>query len=182
MTAVMISVIAAAVTIVTLRVSNFHELDPAGTALRIATGVLAWELIVCLCWAAWNWRGSAGIGTLLRTGRFEKRQKPGRWTRALRWTRDTIALAAVVFGVLLIRFHNEPSAPSAAAEVLVAIKIVQAATSSLIITVDKAFTRTLESARRSQPPSKPKLVPVEEILSRPDIAGHRPYEPRHAPD
>jgi hypothetical protein len=48
--------------------------------------------------------------------------------------------------------------------------------------MDKALTRVIERAKRGQPPSNPKLVPVEDILSRPDIAGQHPYEPRHTSD
>lgn len=177
--AVMSAVFAAAVAIVTLQVGGFDELDPAGTALRIAAAVLAWELVTCLFSTAWHWRGRAGLGTFVRTGQSEKRQKSGRRSRALRWTRDALALAAVVFGILLLRFPNEPSAPWAAAWVLVAIKGLQAAIFSSIAAAGKALDRVFERAERAQPPN-PNLVPVEDILSRPDIAGQHPYEPRHA--
>ncbi|PWR06802.1 hypothetical protein DKT69_36090 [Micromonospora sicca] len=180
--AVVNAVFATAVTVVTLRVGGFHELDPAGTALRIGAAVLAWELVTCLLSAAWYWRGSAGLGTFLRTGRSEKRQKRGRWFRALRWTGDAVAVAAAVFGILLLRFPDEPSARWAAAEVLVVIKGLQAAMFGALVAVNKAFDRGRERWQRAQPATNPKLVPVEDILSRPDIAGQRPYEPRHAPD
>jgi hypothetical protein len=135
------AVLTATATIVTLRVGGFHELDPSGTAVWIAAGVFAWVLVTCLFWAARHWRGPAGLGEFLRTGRSERRQKPGRWSRAIRWTRDAATLAAVVFGVLLLRFPNEPSAPSAAVAVLVAIKVAQTAIFMLLVAVEKALVR-----------------------------------------
>ncbi|GAA4264247.1 hypothetical protein [Dactylosporangium darangshiense] len=173
------AVFAGAVTLGTLRVGGFHELDPPGTALRIGAAVLGWEFVNCLFWAARRWRGPAGMYAFLRTGRAERRHKPGRRSRVLRWARDTAALAAMVSAILLLRFPNEPSAPRAAIAVLVATKVLQAAISLLLATMDKAIGRVSERTQLVQPSSNPNLVPVEDLLSRPDIASQHPYRPRH---
>lgn len=179
--ALMSAVFAAAVTMVVLRLGGFHELDPAGTALRIAAVVLAWRLVTCLFWAARHWRGPAGAGTFVRTGRSESRQKGSRWSRALSWTGDAVALATVVFGILLLRFPHEPSAPLAAASVLVVIKGLQAAIFTSFAAADKALSRASERMERAHP-AKSNLVSVEDIPSRSDIAGQHPYQARHASD
>src|SRR6185369_17339056 len=121
--AAVIAVFAGTVTLGTLRVGGFHELDPPGTALWIGAAALGWEFVAGLFSAARRWRGPAGLHALLRTGRAEHRHKPGRRSRVLRWACDAAALAAMVFAILLLRFPNEPSAPRAAIAVLVAIKV-----------------------------------------------------------
>lgn len=180
--AMLSGVFAAVVTVATLRVAGFHELDPAGTAWRIGAAVLAWELLNRLLWAAWHWRGSAGLGVFLRTGRSAQRRERGGWFRVLWWTVDAVAVAAAVVGILLLRFPDEPSAWWAAAEILVVIKGLQAAIFWSLVAVNKAFDRGRERLERAQPLSNPKLVPVEDILSRPDITEQHPYKPRHGAD
>jgi len=170
-------VFAAVVTVVTLRVGGFHELDPAGTALRVAAAVGAWELVTFVLSTARHWRDSTGVGAFLSTGRSEKPPKGGRWSRVLWWTRDAAAMAVVVFGVLLLRFPDEPSVWWAAAAVLVMIKILQAVTLRVLVAMSNMINRWVERQRerqeRAQRPSDPITVPVEDILS--------PSAPRHFP-
>lgn len=179
-------VFAAVVTVVTLRVGGFHELDPAGTALWVGAAVGAWQLVTAVLWIARHWRDSTGIGVYLRTGRSEKPPKGGRWSRVLWWTSDAVAMAVAVFGVLLLRFPDEPSVWWAAAAVLVMIKILQAVTLRVLVAVSNMINRGAKRQRerqeRAQRPSDPITVPVEDILSPADIAGRHAYEPRQARD
>ena len=177
--AAVIAVFAGTVTLGTLRVGGFDELDPPGTAVRIGAAALGWEFVAGLVWAARRWRGSAGIYAFLRTGRAEQRHKPGRRSRVLWWAGDAAALAAMVFAILLLRFPSEPTAPRAAIAVLVAIKVLQAAISLLLATMDKAIVRVSKRTQLVRPSGNPNLVPVEDLLSRPDIASQHPYRPRH---
>jgi hypothetical protein len=89
---------------------------------------------------------------------------------------------AAVFGTLLLRFADEPSALRAATVVLVLIKGLKTAIGSSVMAVGKAFDRVLARAQRASPPGNPNLVPVRDIPSRPDIAGQHPDEPGHARD
>ncbi|HET8660909.1 MAG TPA: hypothetical protein VFM55_18165 [Micromonosporaceae bacterium] len=179
-------VFAAVVTAVTLRVGGFHELDPAGTALRVGAAVGVWGLGNFLLWAARHWRDSTGVGFFLRTGRSEKPPERVRWSRALWWTGDAVAMAVAVFGVLLLRFPDEPSVWWAAATVLVMIKILQAVALRVLNAVSNMINREVDRQRerreRAQRPSDPMTVPVDDILSPADIAGRHAHEPRQARD
>jgi hypothetical protein len=169
---VITAIFVGAVALVTLR-AGFDGLDPAGTAWRIAAAVLGWDLVTGAIWTARHWRGPAGFGTLVRTGRSEKRTRPGRRSRALRWTRDAVALVVAIVGILLLRFPDDPSAPRAAAVILGVTKGLQLGMYGSAYAMDRALTRLRDRLTGARPPRDPHLVPVEDILNRPDIAGDR---------